>query len=153
MHICFYFTECFSTHDSHDNIVSPELPSANSVNLVMACVKVFCEKRKCPPVSDILWLIKPAWVFSPGIRGLPSCLAEEKRTKHFIAVLVQECFRVKTTSTKFFKYFLWRTVVLNPDNAGREHTFLIIATSLMMATTCIWLRIGNPFAKLRSFGI
>ena len=84
-------------------IVSSELPSANFRQSGDACVKVFVKKGNVQPVSDILWLIKPAWVFSPGIRGLPSCLAEEKRTKHFIAVLVQECSRFKTTYTKFFK--------------------------------------------------
>ena len=127
--ICFYFTERFSTHDSRDSIVSPELPSPNSVNLVMACVKVFFVKKgNVQPVSDILWLIKPAWVFSPVIlRGLPSCLAEKKRTKHFIAVLVQECSRFKTTSIQnssdYPGGFLCRTVGLNPDNAGRNTHF------------------------------
>ena len=71
----YIITTWLLTHDPHDSypwwetkylhmghiIASSELPSTNFRQSGDACVKVFVKRGNVQPISDIFWLIKPAW--------------------------------------------------------------------------------------------
>ena len=71
----YIITTWLLTHDPHDSypwwetkylhmghiIASSELPSTNFRQSGDACVKVFVKRGNIQPISDIFWLIKPAW--------------------------------------------------------------------------------------------
>ena len=117
--ICFYFTECFSTHDSRDSIVSPELPPPDSVNLVDSMWQGILWKKEMSAGERHLLADQTSLSFPLRLGGAPFLFSWRKLN------ILSQCWSknasvlrphpVFQNSSNYPWGFLWRTVALNPD--------------------------------------
>ena len=138
--ICFYFTECFSTHDPRDSIMSPELPPPDSVNLVDSMWQGILWKKETSAGERRLLADQTSLSFPLRLGGAPFLFSWRKLN------ILSQCWSKNASVLRPHPVFKILQITLEGFSggrspwirihAGREHTSLIMDNVTLMATTC-----------------